>query len=152
MSTDTPKIRRILVAHDFGETAERALECALDLAAPLGAHVTVMHAYEIPVLSVPDGPVLSVGLIEEIERAASVALDKVLAHAQRPGVEVDSSLRQGVAWMEIAAAAKEMKADLVVVGTHGRRGVSRALLGSVAEKVVRTAPCPVMTVREPNLK
>ena len=60
------------------------------------------------------------------------------------------SLRQGVAWKEIVALAKDSKAGLIAMGTHGRRGVARMLLGSVAEKVVRTAPCPVLTVHGPE--
>jgi nucleotide-binding universal stress UspA family protein len=139
-------IRRILVPHDFGDTAERALTFALDLAAKLGAHVTVMHAYEVPAYAFPEGPVLSAEMAGNLERAARVALENVASRAGRGGVELDVVLRQGVAWSEIIALAKESGADLVVMGTHGRRGIARMLLGSVAEKVVRTAPCPVLTV------
>ncbi|MGO9838639.1 MAG: universal stress protein [Polyangiaceae bacterium] len=74
----------------------------------------------------------------------------VVARAKRPGVAIDSTLRQGPVWSEILAAAKSPKADLIVIGTHGRRGLSRALLGSVAERIVRTAPCPVLTVHGPE--
>jgi len=83
-------------------------------------------------------------------RAAATALEGVAARTRKPGLEVHSVLRQGSAWSEINAAAKEEKADLVVMGTHGRHGLARALLGSVAEKVVRTAPCPVLTVHGPD--
>jgi nucleotide-binding universal stress UspA family protein len=86
----------------------------------------------------------------QIQRAATTALDGVGSRAQRSGVKVDTVLRHGPAWSEILAVAAETKADLIVMGTHGRRGLARALLGSVAEKVVRTASCPVMTVREPG--
>jgi nucleotide-binding universal stress UspA family protein len=146
----TAAIKRILVPHDFSPTADNALAFALDLAAKLGAGVTVMHAYEYPMLSYPEGPALTADLVLEIEKAARVALDGVVSRARRPGIEMDSSLRQGPAWAEILASAKEAGADLIVIGTHGRRGLSRALLGSVAEKVVRTAACPVLTIRGPE--
>lgn len=143
-------IKHILVAHDFGDTAQLALDYALDLAERLSARVTVVHAYEIPVYGFPEGFALTADVIGRIQEIASKALDGVVQHARRPGVQVDAMLRQGSAWSEIAAAASETNAGLVVIGTHGRRGLAHALLGSVAEKVVRTAPCPVLTVRAPK--
>jgi nucleotide-binding universal stress UspA family protein len=140
-------IQRILVAHDFSDTAQSALDLALSLAEKLDAAVLVMHAYEIPTYGLPEGPVMTVEMVKDIETAARTALDGVVARAQRPGISVKAVLRHGPAWSEVEAVARETKADLVVVGTHGRRGLARALLGSVAEKVVRTAPCAVLTVR-----
>ncbi|MFI5303113.1 MAG: universal stress protein, partial [Polyangiales bacterium] len=72
------------------------------------------------------------------------------SRGRRPKVEVQVALRQGRAWSEIGAAAQELGADLVVMGTHGRKGADRALLGSVAEKVLRTASVPVLTVHGPT--
>ena len=145
----TASIQHILVPHDFSETAEKAFDFALDLAGKLGARVTVLHAYEMPTYAFPEGPVLTVEMVAQIERAATTALEGVLSRAthRAPGVKVKSDLRQGAAWREIDEAATELKADLIVLGTHGRRGLARALLGSVAEKVVRTATVPVLTVR-----
>lgn len=139
-------IKHVLVPHDFSETAEKALQYALDLSEKLGAKVTVLHAYEIPVYGFPDGVVLTSEMTGQIQRAAENALQGVVARCRRPGLEVASVLRQGPAWSEIDAAAKELGADLVVMGTHGRKGVARALLGSVAEKVVRSSSRPVLTV------
>jgi nucleotide-binding universal stress UspA family protein len=147
MSPSPLTIRRILVPHDFSDTAARALDYALALAERLGASVTVVHAYEIPVYGFPEGPIVTAEMAGQIEAAARGAIEAVAKRSARPGVEVDFVLRQGPAWSEIQAIAKEIRADLVVIGSHGRRGLSRALLGSVAEKVVRTAPCPVLTVR-----
>jgi nucleotide-binding universal stress UspA family protein len=149
MTTANTAIRHIMVPHDFGDTAQRALEFALDLAAPLGAHVSVMFAYDVLAYGFPDAPVVPTDS-GQVERAARTALESVVSRARRPGVEVGSVLRRGVAWREIDAAATELKVDLIVLGTHGRRGIARAVLGSVAEKVVRTAPCPVVTVRGPS--
>ena len=145
----TASIQHILVPHDFSETAEKAFDFALDLADKLGAHVTVLHAYEIPTYAFPEGPVLTVEMMAQIERAAATALEGVMSRASRrsPAVKVKPELRQGAAWREIDQAAIDLKADLIVLGTHGRRGLARALLGSVAEKIVRTASCPVLTVR-----
>jgi len=143
------QIKRILVPHDFSDTAQCALSYALDLAEKFGAGITVVHAYEYPILSYPEGPALTGDLVRQIQTAAGSALDGVVSKARRPGVEIASALRQGPAWSEILAAANELKADLIVIGTHGRRGLSRALLGSVAERVVRSASCPVLTVHGP---
>jgi nucleotide-binding universal stress UspA family protein len=148
--TPSPLLKRIIVPHDFSDTAQRALDYALELAEKLGASIRVVHAYEYPVFSFPEAPVLTADLIRQIQDGARVALEGVVSRAKRPGVAVDSTLRQGPAWSEILAAAKDAEADLIVIGTHGRRGLSRALLGSVAEKIVRTAPCPVLTVRGPG--
>ncbi|HXN33773.1 MAG TPA: universal stress protein [Polyangiaceae bacterium] len=143
-------IKHILAAHDFGETAQGALDYALDLAEQLKARVTVVHAYEIPVYGFPEGFALTADVAGRIQEIASKALEGVVQRAQRPGVQVDAMLRQGSAWSEIGAAASETNAGLIVIGTHGRRGLAHALLGSVAEKVVRTAPCPVLTVHAPK--
>lgn len=139
-------IQQILVPHDFSETAEHALAYALALAERFGARVTVLHAYEVPSYGYPDAVAASYEFSSAMERAAAVALKGVEDRARRPNITLDTLLRRGTPWVEIAAAAKERKVDMIVMGTHGRRGVARALLGSVAEKVVRTAPCPVLTV------
>jgi nucleotide-binding universal stress UspA family protein len=140
-------IQHVLVAHDFGEAAEQSLSYAIDLAEILKARITVVHAYEIPVYGFPEGLALTAETVGRIQSVASQALEGVVQRAKRSGVEIRGVLRQGAAWSEIVAAASETKADLVVIGTHGRRGLAHALLGSVAEKVVRAAPCPVLTVR-----
>jgi nucleotide-binding universal stress UspA family protein len=146
-------ISKILVAIDFDETSLRALDNAIDLAAALGASLVVMHAYELPIVGLfPDSALMASGADAAlIASTAETALRKVI-HARRGrGVAMEPLLREGAAWQAIQAAADETKADLIVMGTHGRHGVLRALLGSVAEKVVRTAHKPVLTVREePN--
>ena len=139
-------IKRILVAHDFGDASQTALEYALDLAQQLGAEVTIVHAYEIPVYGFPEGVALTSDVAGQVRAVTTEALNRIVQAAARPGVDIHGTLRQGPAWSEITAAATELHADLVVIGTHGRRGLAHALLGSVAEKVVRTAPCPVLTV------
>jgi nucleotide-binding universal stress UspA family protein len=150
MNASPTPIRHILVPHDFSEAAQRALAYAVELADKLGARLTVMHAYEIPAYGFPEAPLLTTDVVGQIHRAAQVALDGVANRVQHPGREVKTELRNGTAWREINGLAKQLNVDLVVMGTHGRRGLARALLGSVAEKVVRTAPCPVLTIHGPE--
>ena len=140
-------IRRILVAVDFGEPSEHALEWALDLAAKLDAEVTAVHTYELPVYGFPEGAlVVTADVATRLASGAQAALNSLVQRHGRRGVKLTSMLRNGIAWEEINRAADETNADIVVVGTHGRKGLARAFLGSVAEKVVRTSRRPVLTV------
>jgi nucleotide-binding universal stress UspA family protein len=143
----TPDIRHVLVAHDFSETSNAALDYALGLAQKLGARVTVVHAYEIPSHGAPEVLVLATDWSKQFEVVAQEALDKTIADIRSRGLDAQPALRKGTAWREINATAADAKADLIVIGSEGRTGLGRALLGSVAEKVVRTAPCPVLVVR-----
>ena len=144
-------IRRILVPTDFSETSERALDYAIELAEKMNASVTVMHAYEIPIVGFPDGALVATAdvasRIADVSRAALEATAK-----KRAGrvVKLDTLLRDGVAYEEIRTVADEIDADLIVIGTHGRRGIARALLGSVAENVIRTTQRPVLTIHGPR--
>ncbi len=138
--------KKILVATDFGEPAGRALDCAIDLAAALGASVTVVHALDLPMYGSGATAVAAALSIPEIERASKEALDAALAERRGRGVSLTGMVREGHARDEILAVAKEIGASMLVVGTHGRKGLERALLGSVAERIVRTAPCPVLVV------
>jgi nucleotide-binding universal stress UspA family protein len=146
----TQPIQHILVAHDFQENSDAALDYALSLAKKLGSRITVLHAYEIPSLGAPEVLVLATDWPKQFSVVAREALEKVVARVSGSGVAVRSELRQGAAWREVDGFAKENQVDLIVVGSHGRHGVPRALLGSVAEKIVRTAPCPVLVVRGPT--
>jgi nucleotide-binding universal stress UspA family protein len=146
------ELRRILVPTDFTETSDRALDWAMGIAARLGASVTVMHSYEIPIVGFPDGAIVATPEIAtRIAEASRAALESTLAQRSGKGVPLDSVLREGVAWEEINAVADAIDADLVVIGTHGRRGLARALLGSVAENVIRTAHRPIVTIRGQNV-
>lgn len=143
MSTPT----KILVPTDFSRHADEALRYAVDLAAKLGATVHVVHAYEIPVLSIPDAPwVITSELVAAIEKASRVALDALVEKHGRANVTITSSLLPGDPRSQIEVATRESGADLLCMGTHGRRGLVRALLGSVAEHAVRTSVIPVLTV------
>jgi nucleotide-binding universal stress UspA family protein len=146
------ELRRILVPTDFTETSDRALDWAMGIAARVGASVTVMHSYEIPIVGFPDGAIVATPEIaSRIADASRAALESSVAQRSGRGVPLDTVLREGVAWEEINAVADAIDADLVVIGTHGRRGLARALLGSVAENVIRTAHRPIVTIRGQNV-
>ncbi len=138
----------ILVPTDLGEGATEALDYACDLAADLGATVHVLNVIAVPGLGVPElGVAMTAGVIDAMVHDNQATLEK-LADDRRSRVKIGKVLmRGGDARDQINEVARELDCDLIVMATHGRRGVSRVLLGSVAESVVRTAPCPVLTVR-----
>ncbi|MGE5185005.1 MAG: universal stress protein [Acidobacteriota bacterium] len=138
----------ILVPTDFSAQAEQALDYAIELAAKLEATVHVLNVIGIPALGVPElGVALTSNVIDQIVQDNQAALDKLLAARAGKAKLGQALLRTGDARDEILHVAEEIKADLIIMATHGRRGVARALLGSVAEMVVRTSPVPVLTVR-----
>lgn len=146
--------RKILVPVDFSEHSERALRTAVMLARSYEAQLTIVHAHEPIALAVPQGYEL-IGeqqlqrLFDELQR--SLAQQKQLALAEAGSdLQVETQLLHGFAASEICYLAEQAGFDLIVMGTHGRRGLSHALLGSVAERVVRMAPCAVLTVRAPK--
>lgn len=139
--------KHILVATDFSDCSQHALDLGLDLAQQFDAQLTLVHTWEIPSLGYGAAMYIPGDVFTPIEQAAQAQLDTVTKAVQEKFPRAKSVLRAGVAWGEIIAAAESCHADLIVVGTHGRRGVSRALLGSVAERVVRLSPVPVLTVR-----
>ncbi|HKD12697.1 MAG TPA: universal stress protein [Thermoanaerobaculia bacterium] len=141
--------RRILFATDFSPASARAFDEAVALTGTAGAELTIVHVYQPPALFPADFPV-SPAVYDELETKlredAESGLANLAAEACRRGVRAQFLLLVGFADQAIAEAAREGKADLVVVGTHGRTGVRRLLLGSVASRVITAAPCPVMTV------
>jgi nucleotide-binding universal stress UspA family protein len=144
--------KRIICPVDFSDASRAALETAADLARLHGARLTLLHAYPVPGYTFPDGSfVASAKMLEELAEAARVHLEEWKAIATSLGLkDVEAVTAVGEPAAEIVAHVKEKGADLVVVGTHGRTGLTHALMGSVAERVVRRAPCPVLTVRPPK--
>lgn len=143
--------KKILVGTDFSETSDRAVDYAVDFAKLLGGTVTVVHAYELPIYGFPDGALIAtVDMASRLMNAAQGALTQTCETRANKGVKLTAVLRQGTAWEEVHAVAEEIGADLIVIGTHGRKGLAHALIGSVAEKVVRTATRPVLTIHGPR--
>lgn len=144
------RIRRILCASDFSSTSRKALAAATDMAATNRAALTILYAH------VPIVPLVPEQYIESrtwervdtetrrwIERQMTRAADR----AKKSGVRATAIMVTGDPATQIVRVARSKGVDLVVLGTHGRRGVAKFFLGSVAERVIATAPCPVLTVR-----
>ncbi len=142
-------IRKILVPTDFSAHSREAQAWAVELARRYEASLTLMHVYQPISYALPEGYVLpSANLLADLEVSLGKALDDAGKELQStPGLRVDTALTQGVPFAEIVRFAREGSFDLIVLSTHGRTGLKHALLGSVAEKVVRKAPCAVLTVR-----
>jgi nucleotide-binding universal stress UspA family protein len=139
-------IRRILVPTDFQPNSEAALECAVDLARLNDASVVVLHVLEIPVYAYPGAPFIPViDITPDLMKAAQTGLDTTVEGLKR-SCDVKGLLRRGSVFSTILDVVKEEQIDLVVMGTHGRKGLAHAVIGSVAEKIVRTSPVPVLTM------
>jgi glycine betaine transporter len=140
--------KNILVPTDLSAHAEVALDYACELASKLGATIHLVNVIGIPALGVPElGLAVTSSLLDSMISDNQKALEALAARKRGTATIGQILMKTGDARDSIDQTAKEIGADLIVMGTHGRRGVSRALLGSVAETVVRTAPCPVLTVR-----
>jgi nucleotide-binding universal stress UspA family protein len=148
MTTPRSPFQRILVPTDFSAASEEAWRSAQQLARPLNAELVLLHVFvEAPLYS--ESP-FSAQRVREVYASGRDWVQATLARwageARASGLTVRTEFRTGVPYKEIVAAAGEGQADLIVVGTHGRGGVERALLGSVADRVIRLAPCPVLSV------
>jgi nucleotide-binding universal stress UspA family protein len=144
-------IKNILVATDFSEASDAALAYGRTLASHFGAALQVVHVVENIVLRsvTADGFVGVLPEVQlEVEAGARKQLDEKLSGGEPPGSGL--VLTSNVLADAIVSHAASAGVDLIVIGTHGRKGVSRLLLGSVAERVVRAAPCPVLTVHHPE--
>lgn len=134
---------------DFSECAAHALEHAVRLARRLGASLVLLHVpVETPLYG--EGLTGATGVREVYEsqrRWAEAALDERAVALRADGLEVRTRVVPGAPWEQIVKVASEERVELIVIGTHGRGTLGRLLLGSVADRVVRLAPCPVVTVR-----
>lgn len=143
--------RRILHPTDFSRASRPAFERAVKLARQEGAELLIVHVMVPPAPFVGNGYV-SPKTYEDLEAAArksaETQLKAVLARAKKAGARAKAILTEGIPVEQIVRAAKGKRADLIVIGTHGRTGFSRFFLGSVAERVVQLAPCPVLTVHK----
>lgn len=139
--------KQILVPTDLSAEAEQALDYACELAQTLGARVHLVNVVGVPALGVPElGVALTATTIDQVVVDNQTAIDE-LARRKCGDLAGQVLVRSGDAMDVINQTATEVGADLIVMGTHGRRGLSRMLLGSIAETVVRSAPCAVLTIR-----
>jgi universal stress protein A len=141
------QLKKILVPLDFSEVSEKALRYAIRFAEQFSSRITLLHVIQPMVYPSDFGypPTLVDTLDDTMQQAVQ---EKLRGVANRTPLEVDTMIRLGQPYHEIATVAKELEADLIIITTHGHTGLKHALLGSTAERVVRHAPCPVLTLRE----
>lgn len=137
-------VNRILAAADFSETSDKAFDYALSLAKVFDAEVVVLHILQEPILY---QPTTAQSYRDEFERKMQGNLDAMLQRHTCEGVNVTTAMKQGAPFVEIIQFAEAEKCDMIVLGTHGHGPIQHLLMGSVAEKVVRKAKCPVLVVR-----
>ena len=144
------KLKKILYPTDFSESSLEALKYAISFARSSGAKLVLMHVVNekifseglsLPRLEAPEA------LGQEMAAEAGRQLRMLIPADQRVGLDVEMVILNGMPFLEIIRYAKANNVDLIVIGTHGRSGVEHIIFGSTAEKVVRKAPCPVLTVR-----
>jgi nucleotide-binding universal stress UspA family protein len=146
-----PSIKKILVPIDFSDYSKNSLKYAVNFAKDFNAQLCLVYVVE-PVIYPPD---FSMGQIAfptvdlEMDKRAEQELSSLAKKEIPPEINVKSIVRTGKPFVEIIETASEEDADLIIIATHGHTGVEHILFGSTAEKVVRKAPCPVLTLRDP---
>lgn len=141
-------VKTILCPVDFSDGSNLAVEQAATVAKATGAHVELLHVYTLPVLSLPEGPILpSPEYVGRIIDGAQKALNELSEGLVSQGVSASTQLLEGAPGPSILARAKELDASMLVLGTHGRKGFKRFMLGSTTERVVRLSSIPVLAVQ-----
>ena len=144
--------KELVVATDFSEYSLRAIDYGVEIAEKFASHMTLVYVVE-PLLQAADLTWTTVDF-EELNKAHKEAAEKQLKQIVderiRKGISCDTVILFGKPFVEILKYAKEENADLIVMATHGRGAISHLLMGSTAEKVVRKALCPVLTVKHPK--
>jgi len=146
-------LKRILVPTDFSKFSQVALDYAAALAERFAAEIHLLHVVQDLAVFLPEAVAAAppvVAPVEQFTAAARTALERVVKEMSLPNLTVHQEVREGTPFYEIIRYAKEARIRLIVMGTHGHTGLVHALLGSVTERVVRKAPCPVLTVRHPE--
>ncbi|HEX5065493.1 MAG TPA: universal stress protein [Myxococcota bacterium] len=144
----TVDVRHILVPVDFSENTPAILDWAAHLAEEHGSKVTLLHAYHLPVeFQQLEGAYLPPDFWQSVRAEAETSLRRYSADLERRKIQVETAVCEGYAATVIVEEAANRHADLIVIGTHGRSGFKHLLLGSIAERVVQKAPCPVLTVK-----
>jgi nucleotide-binding universal stress UspA family protein len=142
-------VQKMLIAVDFSGHSQRAMEDGIDLAKLFSAEVHLVHAFDVPVPMVtPYEVAVPTGFVEQAREAAKRRLQEVEDKVRATGVPVHAHLTEAPAAHAIARAAEELGVDLIVMGTRGNTGLKHVILGSVAERTLRLAPCSVLTVKD----
>lgn len=145
------EVKKVLMPTDFSKLSKYAIQEALPMIKKLNAEVIFLH-----VLERLDHPEDMTALFDEgyaylMDRSKSLLNDLVIM-AKRDGIEATEELKNGVPHLEVVEFAEKMGADLIVMGTHGRKGFNHLMMGSQTEKVMRNAPCSVMSIKENRIK
>jgi nucleotide-binding universal stress UspA family protein len=146
-------LKRILVPTDFSDYSHSALRYGAAFADKFGAELYLLHVFQDLSVSQPEAVTVGSPIVAPLEQfmaAARTSLERVIRENKLTGLEVHPEVRAGMPFDEIVQFAADRDIDLIVMGTHGRGWLAHVLLGSVTEKVVRKAPCPVLTVRHPE--
>ena len=149
------QIKRVLVPTDFSEPSEAALRYGKAFVETFGAELHLVHVLDEAALvypwTTPDGTPVTLGTARtDLEHMVKDRLGRILTDEEREQYRAHVATMCGSPFLEIIAYAKAQEIDLIVMGTHGRGPIAHMLMGSVAERVVRKAPCPVLTVRHPE--
>jgi len=145
----TIDIRRILVPVDFSEHAEYVIEWATHLAREHASHLILLHVYHLPVeFQQLEGAYLPPDFWANVKKEADQTLGRYVAELRGKSLDVEAVVREGYPATVIVDEAASQRADLIVIGTHGLSGLKHLLLGSIAERVVQKAPCPVLAVKK----
>jgi nucleotide-binding universal stress UspA family protein len=146
--------RRILWPTDLSPLSKAALPHAVGLASSAGAELVLLHVMPLPAMyAAPDvSGAVWIPLQRKTRAAAQRQLRRLEKQVKGPNLHTHTVLTEGVPFLQIVRAAKRLRCDLIVLATHGRTGLIHAIMGSVAENVIRRAPCPVLTVRPPRFR
>ncbi len=146
------RIANVLVATDFGPAAKSALDYGRDIARTFGAKLHVLHVIENPMLwAGAEAPTVDFMAVQrDLEAGAHAALERAVTTEDRKQLGAVTAVRSGPPALEIVKYASDSAADIIIMGTHGRGFIGHLMMGSVAERVVRIAGCPVLTIRHPE--
>jgi nucleotide-binding universal stress UspA family protein len=146
-------LHQVLVPTDFSQCSKSALVYGVALADRFGARLHLLHVVQDLALFIPDMVMVAPPVapsVTELKQAALGAFDRLIADNKLDPAKLVREVREGAPFYEILEYAKEANIDLIVMGTHGHTGLAHVLLGSVTAKIVRQAPCPVLTVHHPE--
>ena len=147
---------RMLIPTDFSPQSKEAMDYGVQMAKALGSEIYLLHVYQEPII-VPSGPTVPITpqvgeWLKDVQEQELKTLETVASEMRSQIKKVTPLFKLGIPFFEIVKAAEEIPIELIVMGTHGRTGMAHFMMGSVAELVVRKAPCPVLTVKPKALK
>jgi nucleotide-binding universal stress UspA family protein len=145
------RIQKILVPVDFSPHSAKAVNVAVEFAKAFSAEIHLLHAYSLPIGVVgPYDYQIPANILGEMRESAARRIDEEVKKVANLDVKTTGIITEGVPTQAIVEAAEQIGADLVVMGTRGLTGLKHVVLGSVAERTIRHAPCPVLTVHDPD--